>query len=108
MSGRHSAQSKLAPVHPGEVLLDEFLGPLGLSRHRLARKISVSPRRVHDIVRRKRGITAGTALRLARFFGTSERFWLNLQALYDLEVERDRIASLAAKAASAFPSLDDV
>ena len=81
----------LEPIHPGEVLLEDFLGPMGLSQYRLAKGISVSPRRINEIVHGKRGITAGTALRLARFFGTSERFWLNLQNRYDLEMERDRL-----------------
>jgi addiction module HigA family antidote len=83
---------KMAPVHPGEILLEEFLKPLGISRSRLARDTSVPPRRITDIVRGKRPITADTALRLARHFGTTERFWLNLQAHYDLEVERERLA----------------
>jgi len=81
----------LEPIHPGEVLLEDFIGPMGLSQYRLAKGISVSPRRINEIVHGKRGITADTALRLARFFGTSERFWLNLQNRYDLEMERDRL-----------------
>jgi addiction module HigA family antidote len=84
-------RKKLAPVHPGEILLEEFLNPLGLSQYRLATDISVSPRRINEIVHGKRAITADTALRLARYFGTSERFWLNLQARHDLEVEKDRL-----------------
>lgn len=83
--------AKLAPVHPGEVLLADFLEPLGLSQYRVAHDLSVPPRRINEIVHGKRAITADTALRLARYFGTSERFWLNLQARYDLEVERDRL-----------------
>ena len=79
------------PIHPGEVLLEDFLAPLGLSQYRLAKGISVSPRRINEIVHGKRSITADTALRLSRFFGTSERFWLNLQNRYDLEVEKDRL-----------------
>src|ERR687888_291876 len=82
---------KLAPVHPGEILLEEFLTPLGLSQYRLARDTSVPPRRINEIVRGSRAITADTALRLARYFGTTERFWLNLQAHYDLEVEKGRL-----------------
>jgi addiction module HigA family antidote len=78
-------------VHPGEILLEEFLRPMALSQYRLAKSISVPPRRVNEIVHGKRSITADTALRLSRFFGTSERFWLNLQARYDLEVEKDRL-----------------
>jgi len=85
------AGPKLSPIHPGEVLLADFLEPLGLSQYRLAHDISVPPRRINEIVHGKRAITADTALRLARYFGTSERFWLNLQARYDLEIERDRL-----------------
>ena len=81
----------LAPIHPGEVLLEDFLNPLGLSQYRLAQDLSVPPRRINEIVHGKRAITADTALRLARYFGMSERFWLNLQSRYDLEVERDRL-----------------
>jgi len=84
-------RKKLPPVHPGEVLFEEFLKPMGLSQHRVARDISVPPRRINEIVLHKRGITADTALRLGRYFGTSEQFWLNLQAEYDLDVERDRL-----------------
>ncbi|MCI0407978.1 MAG: HigA family addiction module antitoxin [Acidobacteria bacterium] len=87
------AARKLSPVHPGEVLQEEFLKPLGISQYRLAKEISVSPRRVNEIVHGSRAITADTALRLARYFGTTDRFWLNLQARYDLEVERDRLGS---------------
>jgi addiction module HigA family antidote len=82
---------KLPPIHPGEILLDEFLRPMGITQSRLARGISVSPRRIHDVVHGRRSITADTALRLSRYFGTSERFWLNLQTRYDLEVEKDRL-----------------
>src|SRR5919201_42429 len=82
---------KLAPVHPGEILLEEFLTPLGISQYRLAKDVSVPPPRINEIVRGTRAVTADTALRLARYFGTSERFWLNLQAHYDLEVEKDRL-----------------
>jgi addiction module HigA family antidote len=91
------AAKKLAPVHPGEVLLEEFLGPLGLSQYRLARDISVPPRRINEIVHRKRAVTADTALRLARYFSTSERFWLNLQSRYDLEIEKDRLGNRLQK-----------
>ncbi len=82
---------KLAPIHPGEMLFEEFLQPLEISQYRLAKDISVPPRRINEIVHGKRAITADTALRLARYFGTSERFWLNLQTRYDLEVEKDRL-----------------
>ena len=78
--------SKLHPVHPGEVLLEEFLKPLGLSQNRLALDISVPPRRINEIVLKKRRITADTALRLGRYFNTSPQFWLGLQADYDLDV----------------------
>jgi antitoxin HigA-1 len=82
---------KLPPIHPGEILLVEFLDPLGISQYRLAKETSVPPRRINEIVHGERAVTADTALRLARYFGTSERFWLNLQAHYDLEVEKDRL-----------------
>ncbi|MBT9171521.1 MAG: putative HTH-type transcriptional regulator YbaQ [Actinobacteria bacterium] len=82
---------KLAPTHPGEVLLEEFLKPLGISQYRLAKDTSVPPRRINEIVQGKRSISADTALRLARYFGTTDRFWLNLQARYDLELEKDRL-----------------
>jgi antitoxin HigA-1 len=88
---------KLAPVHPGEVLLEDFIRPLGLSQYRLAKGLSVPPRRINEIVLGKRSISADTALRLARFFGTSDRFWLNLQAAYDLDVVRDRLAGRLAR-----------
>jgi antitoxin HigA-1 len=84
---------KIPPVHPGEILLQEFLDPLGLSQYRLAKDISVPPRRINEIVHGARAITADTALRLSRYFDTSERFWLNLQARYDLELEKDRLGS---------------
>jgi len=82
---------KLSPVHPGEVLLEEFLVPMEISQYRLAKDISVPPRRINEIVHGKRGVSADTTLRLSRYFGTSERFWLNLQTGFDLEVERDRL-----------------
>ena len=84
---------KLDPIHPGEVLLAEFLEPLGLSQYRLAHAISVPPRRINEIVHGNRAISADTALRLSRFFGTSAQFWLNLQARFDLETERDRLGT---------------
>src|SRR5436305_3519873 len=86
-------RQKMPPVHPGEILHEEFLDPLGISQYRLAKETSVPPRRINEIVRGERAITADTALRLARYFGTSERFWLNLQARYDLEREKDRLGS---------------
>jgi addiction module HigA family antidote len=85
------ARKKLPPIHPGEILLEEFLKPMGISQYRLSKDISVPPRRINEIVHGKRSITAGTALRLARYFGTSERFWMNLQSRYDLEVEKDKL-----------------
>jgi antitoxin HigA-1 len=84
---------KLPSIHPGEILLEEFLRPLAISQYRLARDISVPPRRINEIVHGTRSITADTALRLARYFGTSEMFWLNLQTRHDLEVERERLGS---------------
>jgi addiction module HigA family antidote len=84
-------RKKLCPVHPGEILLLEFLRPLAISQYRLAKNMSVPARRINEIVQGARAVTADTALRLARYFGTSERFWLNLQARYDLEMEKDRL-----------------
>jgi addiction module HigA family antidote len=81
----------MVPIHPGEVLLHEYLEPLGVTQHRLAVAISVPPRRINEIVHGKRRISADTALRLARYFRTTERFWLNLQGRHDLEIERDRL-----------------
>ncbi len=86
------AARKLAPVHPGEILLEEFLKPMGISQYRLAKDISVPSRRINEIVLGKRGVSPDTALRLSRYFGLTERFWLNLQARYDLEIEKDLLA----------------
>jgi addiction module HigA family antidote len=83
--------TKLAPIHPGEILLEEFLEPMEISQYRLAKDISVPPRRINEIVLGKRSITPDTALRLSRYFGLSERFWMNLQTRYDIEVEKDRL-----------------
>jgi len=80
---------KLPPIHPGEILFDEFLKPMGISQYRLAKDTSVPPRRINEIVHGKRSVTADTALRLGRFFGMSPQFWLNLQTRYDLEVTED-------------------
>ncbi len=91
------ASKKLPPIHPGEILLEEFLEPLEISQYRVAKDISVPPRRINEIVHGTRAITADTALRLARYFGTSERFWMNLQTRYDLEVEKDRLAGRLEK-----------
>ncbi|GJQ22246.1 MAG: HigA family addiction module antidote protein [Planctomycetia bacterium] len=88
---------KMTPVHPGEILLEEFLEPMGISQYKLAKDISVPPRRINEIVQGKRSITADTALRLSRYFGLSERFWLNLQSRYDLEIEKDRLDARLVK-----------
>jgi addiction module HigA family antidote len=87
------SKRKLRPVHPGEILLEEFLNPLGISQYRLAKDTTVPPRRINEIVRGLRSISADTALRLARYFGTSEQFWLNLQTRFDLERETDRLGN---------------
>ena len=84
--------TKLPPIHPGEVLLTEFLEPMALSQYALAKAIGVPARRINEIVLGKRAITPDTALRLSRYFGLSERFWLNLQTRYDLELAKDRLA----------------
>jgi addiction module HigA family antidote len=84
---------KLLPVHPGEILLEEFLAPMELSQNALARGLGVPPRRINEIVQRKRRVTADTALRLARYFGNSAEFWLGLQMDYELDVESDRLGS---------------
>jgi addiction module HigA family antidote len=91
------AARKMAPVHPGEILMEEFLLPLGISQYRLSKDISVSPRRINEIVHGKRAISPDTALRLARYFGMTETFWSNLQVHYDLEIERDRLGSRLEK-----------
>ena len=83
--------SKMPPVHPGEILMEEFLTPMGISQYRLSRDISVPPRRINEIVHGTRSVTADTALRLGRYFGVSPQFWLNLQAHFDLEQEQDRL-----------------
>ena len=83
----------IAPIHPGEVLLEDFLTPLAVTQHHLAISISVPPRRINEIVHGKRRVTADTGLRLARYFGTTDHFWLNLQTRYDLEIEKDNLGS---------------
>lgn len=93
---------KLPPIHPGEILLEEFLKPLGISQYRLAKDISVPPRRINEIVLGKRAISPDTALRLSRYFGLSDRFWINLQARYDLEVEKDKLADRLAREVRVF------
>lgn len=89
-----NASTRVAPIHPGEILAEEFLTPLGITQHKLAVAIGVPPRRINEIVHGARRISADTALRLSRYFGTSERFWMNLQGRYDLEVERDRLEGI--------------
>jgi len=88
---------KIPPIHPGEILLEDFLEPMGISQYKLSKDISVPPRRINEIVQGKRSISADTALRLSRYFGLSERFWLNLQSRYDLEVEKDKLDVRLAK-----------
>ncbi|MEK7777413.1 MAG: HigA family addiction module antitoxin [Chloroflexota bacterium] len=83
----------IPPIHPGEILLEEFLKPMAVSQYRLAKDIHVDPRRINEIVLGKRAITADTALRLSRYFGTTDRFWMNLQARYDLEVQRKQLGA---------------
>ena len=85
------AKKRIHPIHPGEILLKEFLEPLEISQYRISKDISVPPRRINEIVHGKRSITADTALRLSRYFGTSDRFWMNLQMRFDLEMEKDRL-----------------
>lgn len=84
----------IAPIHPGEVLMEEFLEPLEISQNRLAVAIGVPPRQINEIVHGKRRITADTALRLSRYFGTTDRFWLNLQTRFDLETEKDHLGAV--------------
>jgi len=84
-------KQKLQPIHPGEILMEEFLKPMGISQYKLAKDISVPARRINEIVQGKRSITSDTALRLSRYFSLSERFWINLQARYDLEIEKDKL-----------------
>ncbi len=90
-------ETRIPPVHPGEVLLEDFLKPLSISQYRLAKEMKVYPRKINEIVLGKRGITADTALRLSRYFGTSAELWMNLQALYDLEKTRDEIEEQVTK-----------
>jgi addiction module HigA family antidote len=87
----------MAPTHPGEILMKEFLEPMGITQYRLAKDISVVPRRVNEIVHGKRAITADTALRLSRYFGTSEKFWMNLQTRYDMELQKDLLGNRLEK-----------
>ena len=99
-------RKRVLPVHPGEVLLEEFLQPLDLSQYRLSKGLNVPPRRINEIVHGTRAISADTALRLARFFGTSGRFWLNLQAAYDLDVERDRLGNRLEREVAVYRKAD--
>ena len=87
------AAKKLDPIHPGEVLFEEFLKPMGLSQNQLANALGVPPRRINEIVHAKRRVTADTALRLARYFRMSPEFWLGLQMDYDLDIEQDRLGA---------------
>lgn len=102
------SQRKLAPVHPGEILLEEFMKPLGLSQTRLGRDLGVSPRRINEIVHGKRSVTADTALRLSRYFGTSAEFWLGLQADYDLDTASDRLADRILQEVKVFSVIPEV
>ena len=96
------SEEKLPPIHPGEILFEEFLKPLGLSQYRLAKEINVSARRINEIVLGKRSISPDTALRLSRYFGLSERFWMNLQSRYDLEMQKDRLQERLEKEVRVF------
>jgi addiction module HigA family antidote len=87
----------MPPVHPGEILIEDFLKPLGITQYRLAKSIGVPQRRIGEIIAGKRGVTADTALRLARFFGTDAQSWVNLQAHYDLEIARARLVGRLEK-----------
>jgi addiction module HigA family antidote len=87
-----NCEEKLPPVHPGEILLEDFLKPMGITPYRLAKELNVPKTRISAILKGKRGISADTALRLARFFGTTAKLWLNLQISYDLDTEQDRLA----------------
>src|SRR4030065_2641008 len=99
-------KQKLQPIHPGEILMEEFLKPMGISQYKLAKDISVPARRINEIVQGKRSITPDTALRLSRYFGLSERFWINLQARYDLETEKDRLGDRLRREVRKLPAKD--
>lgn len=90
-------KEKLPPIHPGEVLLEEFLKPMEISQYRLANDISVPPRRINEIILGKRAISPDTALRLSRYFGMTEHFWIDLQTRFDLETEKDKLAGRLEK-----------
>jgi len=95
-------KSEFKPIHPGEILMDEFLKPMKISQYRLAKDISVPPRRINEIVKGLRAISADTALRLGKFFGNSPKFWINLQSHYDLEVESIKLEKILARDVKAF------
>jgi len=96
------ASQKFPPVHPGEILLEEYLIPMRISQYRLAKEISVPARRINEIVHGKRSISADTALRLARFFETTELFWVTLQTRYDMEVEKDKLSGRLEREVSVY------
>jgi addiction module HigA family antidote len=98
---------KIEPIHPGEILLEEFLKPMGLSQNRLANDIGVSPRRINEIVHGKRSITADTALRLAHYFKMSPQFWLGLQMDYDLDIEEDKLSKRLEKEVSIYETVHE-
>ena len=101
---RETSEMKLAPIHPGEVLNEEFLQPMNVSQYHLAKSIGVDPRRIHAIVHGERSITAETALLLSRFFGNSREFWIGLQNQYDLDLAEDRLGTRLASIAEHRPS----
>lgn len=90
-------KKKIKPIHPGEILAEDFLKPLGVTQYRLAKSIGVSARRINEIVHGERAITADTALRLSRYFGLSERYWIELQSWYDIEVVKDKLGDRLTK-----------
>ncbi len=96
---------KIKPIHPGEILLEEFLKPMAISQYRIAKEIHVPPRRINEIVHEVRAISANTALRLGKYFNMSPQFWLNLQAHYDLEVEENRIGKQINKEIQTFSAV---
>ncbi len=95
-------KEKLNPVHPGEILMEEFLKPMGISQNKLARAISVPPRRINEIVLEKRSVSADTALRLAQYFGTSAKFWMGLQSDYDLDIAKDKVGQRIQREVSVY------
>ena len=99
--------NKIEPIHAGEILLEEFMIPFGISQNSLAKSLKVTPRRINEIVNKKRAITADTALRLSKFFGNSAEFWMNLQNRYDLEIARDKSFSTIDDEVKLFPILLD-